>query len=164
MVRHWTFLEWCRRRPYWYIRVNMLRHPLTSPSHEAVRGLKSCRISEPGPAVAGPNTTPPTPARCAAAMRVRHPRMPDAGWPSLSSVSRLGYILRLSYLEIIVDSRYFVHTNRKIILQNRYLHTFRLVNRNFSSLSWIYKRFLIFSKKDKKKTINPRQTGNITID
>ena len=50
-------------------------------------------------------------------------------------LSRLGSVLRLSYLEIFVDSRYFVYTNRKIIPQNGYLHSFGSVNRKFSPLS-----------------------------
>jgi hypothetical protein len=41
-------------------------------------------------------------------------------------------VLRLSYLEIFVDSRYFVYTNRKIIPQNGYLHSFGSVNRNLA--------------------------------
>ena len=49
-------------------------------------------------------------------------------------------------LEIYVDSRYFIHTNRKIIPRNGYLHSFGPDNCNFSLLSRIYKFFLVFFK------------------
>ncbi len=53
-------------------------------------------------------------------------------------------VLRLSYLEIFDDSRYFINTNGKIIPQNRYLHTFSSVTCNISHLSGIYKVFFGF--------------------
>ncbi len=41
----------------------------------------------------------------------------------------------------LVDSRYFTHANRKILLQNGYLHIFSLVNKNKPGCLWVKRVF-----------------------
>ncbi len=83
------------------------------------------------------------------------------------------YIVYTSYIDVYrcfwsggqdsrCDSRYFMHTNQKIILQNRYLRTFGSVNRNISRLSLIYKRVFILVKKLIKKIHYRREISRLT--
>ncbi len=55
---------------------------------------------------------------------------------SYQNLSRLGSVFLQSYLEICVDSRDFIHSNRTMIVRNRYLYTFSSVNRKTNWLSW----------------------------
>ena len=61
-----------------------------------------------------------------------------------------------SYFENFVDSRVFIHANRKIIPQNGYLHTFSSVNHLKNWLSWGLMFFFRFFLLKLKNRFNPK--------